>query len=87
MGHTCILALVGSLLYYVARYNRTMKLIITTIDQGKVAIVETSSEADTKRGERYVSEDCLKVNLESGLFRDVSDKGWNAEGRLYLMRD
>jgi len=64
-----------------------MKLIITTIDQGKVAIIETSSEADAKRGERYVSEDCLKVNLESGLFRDVSNEGWNAEGRLYLMRD
>jgi hypothetical protein len=64
-----------------------MKLIITTIDQGKVAIMETSSEADVKRGERYVSEDCLKVNIESGQFYDVSHEGWNPEGRLYLMRD
>ena len=79
--------MVSCVLYYVERYYHTMKLIITTIDQGKVAIVETDSEADTKRGERYISEDCLKVNLESGLFRDVTEHGWNPEGRLYLMRD
>lgn len=64
-----------------------MKLILTTIDQGKVAIVESATEADTKRGERYISEDCLKVNLKNGRFVDVSDKGWNPEGRLYMMRD
>jgi len=64
-----------------------MRLILTTIDQAKVAIVESADKADMKRGEKYISEDCLNANLKSGLFHDYSDMGWNPEGRLFLMED
>lgn len=63
-----------------------MKLILTTIANAKVAIVESSQPANEKKGERYISEDCLKVNLKSGEFYDVSDRGWNPEGRLFMMQ-
>ncbi len=62
-----------------------MKLVLTTISQGKVAILESSQEADKKKGEKYISEDCLKVNLESKRFIDFTDSGANPEGRLYVM--
>tara|TARA_B110000305_G_C19199666_1_gene520584 strand:- start:131 stop:331 length:201 start_codon:yes stop_codon:yes gene_type:complete len=62
-----------------------MKLIITTISQAKVAIVETDSLADEKKGERYLSEDTLTANIENGNFTDITDTGANQEGRLYML--
>ena len=82
MGYAFVLALVSSILYDVD----TMKLILTTIANAKVAIVESSEPANEKKGERYISEDCLKVNVASGEFYDISDRGWNPEGRLFMMR-
>ena len=82
MGLTFIFTLVGGILYDVD----TMKLILTTIANAKVAIVESNEPADEKRGERYVSEDCLQVNLRSGVFYDITDRGCNPEGRLFMMR-
>ena len=64
-----------------------MKLILTTINQAKVAILETASDADTKRGERYISEACLERNLETGSFIDITDRNWNPEGRIYLLKE
>jgi|13_taG_2_1085334.scaffolds.fasta_scaffold276054_1 hypothetical protein len=61
-----------------------MKLVLTTIDQAKVAIVESSVKANEDKGERYVSEDFLKVNLEAGNFIDISEKECNPEGRLFI---
>ena len=42
-----------------------MRLVLTTIAQGKVAIVESDDKADERKGERYISECCLKVNLKN----------------------
>lgn len=64
-----------------------MKLILTTIGQGKVAIVQSADKADERRGERYLSESVVSINVENGTFVDVSDKGWNPEGRLYLLAE
>jgi hypothetical protein len=64
-----------------------MKLILTTIGQGKVAIVQSADKADERRGERYLSESVVNINVENGTFVDVSDKGWNPEGRLYLLAE
>jgi len=64
-----------------------MKLVLTTIGQGKVAIVESSSQADERKGERYISEACLKINLDKGNFVDISDRGANPEGRLFLLAE
>jgi hypothetical protein len=63
-----------------------MKLILTTIANAKVAIVESGEPANEKKGERYISEDCLQANIESGVFYDITDRGWNAEGRLFIMQ-
>ena len=62
-----------------------MKLVITTIGQNQVAIVESSQKADEKKGERYISESCLNANIKSGNFVDVSSSGSNPEGRLYVL--
>ena len=64
-----------------------MKLVLTTIGQGKVAIVESEDKADERRGERYISEACLKVNLEKGNFVDISERGCNPEGRFFLLAE
>jgi hypothetical protein len=63
------------------------KLVLTTISQSKVAIVESAQKADNKRGERYISEDCLAVNLKSGAFTDITATGANPEGRLYMFTE
>lgn len=64
-----------------------MKLVLTTISQGKVAIVESSEKADERKGERYISECCLKVNLKNKNFTDVSDLGANPEGRMFVLTE
>lgn len=64
-----------------------MKLVLTTIGQGKVAVVESAELADERKGERYISEACLKVNTESGHFIDVSHTGANPEGRLFILAE
>ena len=64
-----------------------MKLVLTTIGQGKVAIVESAEQADERKGERYISEACLNVNLKNGTFVDISSKGANPEGRLFLLAE
>lgn len=65
----------------------TKKLVLTTISQGKVAVVESAEKADDRRGERYISEDCLSVNLKSGAFTDITKTGANPEGRLYMLTE
>ena len=64
-----------------------MKLVLTTIGQGQVAVVESDKLADERKGERYISEACLKVNTESGNFVVVSYTGANPEGRLFLLAE
>lgn len=64
-----------------------MKLVITTIGQNKIAIVESEEKADEKKGERYISEDCLKANLNNGTFIDVSDRRINPEGRIFVFHE
>lgn len=64
-----------------------MKLVLTTIGQGKVAIVESNEKADERKGERYISEGCLKVNLKSNNFTDVSNLGINPEGRMFVLTE
>lgn len=61
-----------------------MKLVLTTISQGKVAIVESAEQADERKGERYISESCLKANLRNNSFTDVTHIGANPEGRLFV---
>jgi hypothetical protein len=65
----------------------TKKLVLTTISQGKIAVVESAERADDKRGERYISEDCLAVNLKNGAFTDITATGANPEGRLYMFTE
>ena len=62
-----------------------MKLVLTTIGQNKVAIVESAQKADERKGERYISEGCLEVNLKNGNFIDITSSGANSEGRLFLL--
>ena len=64
-----------------------MKLVLTTIGQGQVAIIETSGKADERRGERYISECCLNVNINNGTFTDISERGANPEGRLWILTE
>jgi len=64
-----------------------MRLVLTTISQGKVAVVESETRADEKRGEHYISEDVLNINLTSGLFTDISHTRANPEGRLYMLTE
>ena len=64
-----------------------MKLVLTTIGQGKVAIVESAEKADKRKGEMYISHAVARYNVETGNFVDVSDKGWNPEGRLYVLAE
>ena len=64
-----------------------MKLVLTTIGQGKVAIVESEKQADERKGEKYISEGCLQTNLKNGNFVDISDRGANPEGRLFLLAE
>ena len=64
-----------------------MKLVLTTIGQGKVAIVESSEQADERRNERYISQSCLEANLENKNFTDVSSMGINPEGRMFILTD
>lgn len=63
------------------------KLVLTTISQSKVAVVESAQRADEKKGERYISEDCLNVNLKSGAFTDITHTNANPEGRLYMLTE
>jgi hypothetical protein len=64
-----------------------MKLVLTTIGQGKVAIVESTEQANEKVGERYISESCLDVNIKNGNFVDITSTGANPEGRLFLLAE
>ena len=64
-----------------------MKLVLTTIGQGKVAIVESAEQANEQRGERYISEACLNVNIKNGNFVDITSTGANPEGRLFLLAE
>jgi len=65
---------------------RDPSFVLTTIGNGIVAIVETSSEADRKRGEFTLSRSCLSANVTSGQFIDVSDKVNGAEGKVYARK-
>ena len=60
--------------------------VLTTIGNGIVAIVETSEEADRKRGEFTLSRSCLSANVKSGQFIDISDKVNGAEGKVYARK-
>ena len=60
--------------------------VATTIGRGgMVAMLEVQETEKPQKGEVKLSKDCVKVNLESGLFTDMTDKVSNADGKVYIL--
>ncbi len=69
-----------------SKLMKTSSMVLTTIGNGIVAIVETTQEADRKRGEFTLSRDCVKSNVASGQFVDVTHQVDGAEGKVYARK-
>ena len=62
--------------------------IATTIGGGsQFAMMEVPATEKPMKGEYKLSPDCVKVNLDSGRFKDCSDMSSNAYGRLYVLKE
>ncbi len=88
MGYACILALVGNLLYNVDFYLslRMSFFIATTIGRANmVAMLEVDEQEEPRKGEVRLSQDCVNVNLEKGLFTDMTGRVSNAIGKVYVL--
>jgi len=60
--------------------------VATTIGRGgMVAMLEVQETEKPQKGEFKLSRDCVKVNLESGLFTDMTDRVNNADGKVYIL--
>ena len=66
---------------------REATFVLTTIGNGMVAIIETTDEAKRKRGEYTLSGSCVKRNLTTGKFVDVTDKAAGAEGKVFVLKE
>ena len=90
MGYACVLALVGDLLYYVGFYLslRMSFFIATTIGRANmIAMLEVDEQEEPRKGEVRLSQDCVKVNLEKGLFTDMTGRVSNAIGKVYVLTE
>ena len=88
MGYSCVLALVGNLLYNVDFYLslRMSFFVATTIGRANmIAMLEVEENEQPVKGEVKLSVDCVKKNVESGLFKDMSHSVQNAVGKVYIL--
>ena len=60
-------------------------MILTTSTDGCVIIAEVNADKVLERGEYEVSESTMKMNVKSGLFKDVR-KATGYEGRIYAYK-
>mgnify|MGYP006202947057 CR=1 FL=1 len=88
MGYSFALALVGDILYNVDFY-RTLRMsffVATTIGRANMmAILEVEEHEEAQKGEVKLSLDCVNKNLETGLFKDMTDSIQNAIGKVYIL--
>ena len=61
--------------------------VLTTIGRGKVAILETTQQQNSKRGEYRLSTSCVAQNVESGKFVDVTEDAIGSEGKVYILAE
>ena len=62
--------------------------ILTTIGRNDmVAIMEVSSHEKPLEGERTLSFDCVKRNLDSGRFKDATKFASNSYGKIYALAE
>ena len=88
MGYACILALVGNLLYNVDFYLslRMSFFVATTIGRANmVAMLEVDEREEPAKGEVRLSRACVKKNVDSGLFKDMTHSVKNAMGKVYIL--
>lgn len=88
MGHSLALALVGGILYHVDLYRplRMSFFVATTIGRANmIAFLEVEQSEESKKGEMKISLDCVKKNVESGLFKDMTHLVQNAIGKVYIL--
>jgi len=88
LGHSFAYALVGDILYNVGFY-RTLRMsffVATTIGRANMmAILEVEENEEPQKGEVKLSRDCVKKNIESGLFKDITHSVQNAIGKVYVL--
>jgi hypothetical protein len=73
--------------------KQTKALLLSMSEDGVVIIAEVNRKAEeqkkknhTWRREYYVSESCLKANIASGRFKDITEKV-DYDGRIYALAD
>tara|TARA_B100000405_G_C16645111_1_gene396421 strand:- start:732 stop:902 length:171 start_codon:yes stop_codon:yes gene_type:complete len=50
-----------------------------------IAMLEVEENEQPVKGEVKLSLDCVKKNVESGLFKDMSHSVQNAVGKVYIL--
>jgi hypothetical protein len=59
------------------------KFILTTIYGHMVAIMEVSPRDNKLKGEHFLSDDCVRRNVEKETFTEVDGEGCN--GKLFVL--
>jgi len=88
LGHSLVLALVGCVLYNVDFYRplRMSFFVATTIGRANmIAMLEVDEREEPAKGEVRLSRDCVKKNVDSGLFKDMTHSVKNAMGKVYIL--
>ena len=63
---------------------RKKKLMLSTSLQGDVVVADVEPTQARNRGEYFVSEDFVRLNVESGVLTDMS-KQYQYDGRVYIL--
>ena len=58
--------------------------MLSTSLQGDVVVADVEPTQARNRGEYFVSEDCVRLNVESGVLTDMS-KQYKYDGRVYIL--
>ena len=62
--------------------------IATTIGGGsQFAMMEVPATDKPRKGEYMLSPDCVKLNIKSNRFKDMTEFATNAYGRLYVLKE
>ena len=88
MGYSFAYALVGGILYNVDFYCpfRMSFFVATTIGRANmVAMLEVDEREEPAKGEVRLSRACVKKNVDSGLFKDMTHSVKNAMGKVYIL--
>jgi len=67
------------------RIRKGNKMILTTSTDGCIIIAEVDADKILERGEYEVSQSTAKMNVESGLFKDVREQT-GYEGKIYAYK-